>query len=340
MVKYYFVTDSVAKPSPKPIGVFEALARGFDRIAARPILILPPLVLDLIFWLGPHLRVTSLVDKAVKALVLPAGGEPALVEQLSALQQALTEVGQRLNLLVTLSNVPVGVPSLMAARLPVLSPLGSPRVIDLIQPSLILGLWFVLLLLGLGLGAGYNIWIARQVAVGAKPGKGLTVWGRMILVTLLMYVGVAISLGLSLFLSSIVGIFSPLLGMVVFFGCISLLFWVGFYLYFTPHGVVLYDKGVMQAMLESAMLVRANLFGVVGFIVLTFIINLATNQVWFMPDERSWYSLLALVGHAFVSSVVMAGTYAFYQGRRQSLMTRRTALAIHTKRQEPPGTGA
>jgi uncharacterized membrane protein YccC len=93
-------------------------------------------------------------------------------------------------------------------------------------------------------------------------------------------------------------------------------------------------------MLESAMLVRSNLFGVVGFIVFTFIISLATNQVWFMPDERSWYSLLALVGHAFVSSVVLAGTYAFYQGRRQSLMTRRKAPATNTKRQEPPGSGA
>ncbi|MGD2253369.1 MAG: hypothetical protein PVF70_10700 [Anaerolineales bacterium] len=340
MVKFYSVTDSVAKSSPKPIGVFEALARGFDRIAARPILILPPLVLDLVLWLGPHLRVSSLVEKVVGALALQAGAGPSLAEQVSTLQQAVTEVGERLNLLVTLSSVPAGVPSLMAARLPVLSPLGPPRVIDLIQPTLILGLWLMLLVLGLGLGAGFNIWIARQVSVGAKPGKGLIVWGRMIAVAVLMYVGIAMSLALSLFLSSIVGMFSPLLGTVVLFGCISLVFWVGLFLYFTPHGVVLYDRGVMQAILESAMLVRANLFGVVGFIVFAFIINLATNQIWLMADEGSWYSLLAIVGHAFVSSVVLAGTYVFYQSRRDYLMARRTARAINTKGQEPPASGA
>ena len=62
------------------IGVLAALARGFDRIAAHPILILPPLVLDGVLWLGPHLGVERIFRLAAAELVGTLAADPAWQE--------------------------------------------------------------------------------------------------------------------------------------------------------------------------------------------------------------------------------------------------------------------
>jgi len=48
------VETPAQKALNSPIGILASLAAGFDRIAARPALILPPLLLDLFLWLGPR----------------------------------------------------------------------------------------------------------------------------------------------------------------------------------------------------------------------------------------------------------------------------------------------
>jgi hypothetical protein len=39
--------------------------------------------------------------------------------------------------------------------------------------------------------------------------------------------------------------------------------------------------------------------------------------VWLLPDPGDWFAGLAVLGHAFVSAVLVAASYAFYAGRRE-----------------------
>jgi hypothetical protein len=89
--------------------------------------------------------------------------------------------------------------------------------------------------------------------------------------------------------------------------------------------------------MESALTVRWNLLSTVGFLGLVFGITWLTNQVWFLPEEASWFSLLALGGHAFVSAVLLASSYAYYQGRRDWVASQRElVVAASVGGQEPP----
>jgi hypothetical protein len=127
----------------------------------------------------------------------------------------------------------------------------------------------------------------------------------------------------------------PLLGAAVLFVAFSFHFWLAVYLAFTPHGIVRYRMGVLKAMVESVQVVRWNLPSTVGFLALLALITWLTGMVWSMPGDRSWFSLLALVGHSFVSATLLAGSYAFYQGRHDWMVAVRRALAARAAM--PPG---
>jgi hypothetical protein len=104
--------------------------------------------------------------------------------------------------------------------------------------------------------------------------------------------------------------------MVAFLG-FTFIFWAVIYLAFTPHGIVMYRLGILRAMIESVTLVRWNLLPAVGYLGLAFVIAWLGNQVWVLPHEDSWYAILAIGGHAFVSATLLAGSYVFYQSRRE-----------------------
>jgi hypothetical protein len=333
------VNDSTIEPSStKPIGAFEALVKGFDRVAAAPLLLLPSLVLDLLLWLGPHVRIQSLVEWVVDGIVIPSNATVAIYEQISSLRSGLLEIGDRFNLLTTLSSLPVGIPSLMSSRMPIETPLGSPFSVSIAQPAYIIGLWILLTVIGLGLGGRYHLWIARQIAPSGETGNGWRIWTRLLALAAIAYMTITAYLVVSLLAASLVASFIPFLGMLILFLSFTLLFWLVVYLFFTPHGIVRYKMGLLQALMESAAVVRLNMMPTLSFLGLAFVVSWLTSQVWLLPPEASWLSLLALLGHAFVSSMLWLGSYAFYQGRREWLVSYRAAIGHQDMSSDPPQT--
>ena len=74
---------------PPPPRLIATLASGFDIVANRLALILPPLLLDLFLWQGPHLRLYRLVSPWVERLPLAHfPGGPSLAE-IQAARQAM-----------------------------------------------------------------------------------------------------------------------------------------------------------------------------------------------------------------------------------------------------------
>jgi len=337
VVELTFVNNPAAKLPAAPIGVLAALATGFDRIAARPILLLPPFVLDLFLWLGPPLRISSLAAAAALSVAVPSGADPTMTAQLTAFRQALTDLGSRFNLFSALSSLPVGVPSLMAGRMPVANPLGKIAGAEVASTLAIMAAWLALTLIGLGLGSMYHIWAARQVAPRAELATVPMAWGRLALFSLIGYPAALARVGVTLLAASLVAYLVPWLGLVLGFLGFSLVFWLAVYLMFSPHGIIRYRFGVIRSILESIQVVRWNLVSTALYLGLTFTVTWLSTWVWSLPSEGSWYTLLALVGHAFFSAMLLVGSYAFYQGRREwTLKIRELVAARQAGQQGPP----
>jgi hypothetical protein len=317
MVKLGFVDSRLRSAQDRPIGVVASLVTGFDRVAARPLLILPPLLLDLFLWLGPKVSISPLVDQIIAQLTLPSGAEPALVEQISTVQESLQAIAHRFNLLTALSSLPAGVPSLMAGLLPENTPLVWSTAVELGDPLLILLGWLVLTGVGLGLGALYHRGLARAAAPDMDLPSGWWAYSRLLALGALLYGGLLIGGGIAFLVATLAAFILPLLGIGVSFIAFSLLFWLLVYLVFTPHGIIRYRFGVMRAMMESALLVRWNFMATVGFLGAAVVISWLTNMVWSLPATQSWYALLAILGHSFISGTLLTGSYAYYQGRRE-----------------------
>ena len=119
-------TQTDAQALPPPPGIIGSLRAGFDAIAAHIGLILMPLGLDLLLWLGPRLSISKLMQPMLDemARIAPGSGLPqADIDSMLALYR---EVLDRLNLLAALRTIPVGVSSLMSGRMPLAISLGHP----------------------------------------------------------------------------------------------------------------------------------------------------------------------------------------------------------------------
>jgi hypothetical protein len=330
MVELNLVNAPVLRPPAKPIGVLAAFVTGFERIAEQPILIAPPLLLDLFLWLGPRLSLSALFRQAAAATATLSSGDPVLRQQAAPLTESLEVLADRFNLFSALNSVPVGIPSLMAGRLPVENALGNVTRLELQDPLAILGVWVVLTIVGLGLGAMYHRGLARRVAPTENLAPPWKAWFGFILLAVTVYIGGFVWAMATVLAAAIVGIILPLFSAGVVLIGLSLLFWIGTYLAFTPHGIIRYRLGVIQAMLESAMVVRWNTLSALGFIGAAIGVSWLTNLVWDLPQAASWFSILGLLGHAFVSAMIIVGSYAFYQARHEWLTAVRNALAVQS----------
>lgn len=326
MVKWLVVNNNQAQSVEKPNGVLTAFVTGFDRVAAKPLLLLPPLLLDLLLWLGPKVSIAPFIERVAAQLIPPAAADQALQEQILAFQEGLELLATRFNLLGALSSLPVGVPSLMAGMSPEGAPVAYFQSWRLSAPENILVMWLLLTAIGLGFGAVYHRLLARAAAPEAELPSTLWAWGRMVLAALLLYGGLLVLTAVAFLIAGLAALLLPLLGIGVSFVAISLLFWLLVYLIFTPHGIIRYRLGVVRAMLESALLVRWNFMATVGFLGVAVLISWVTNMVWGLAAGGSWYGLLSIVGHAFISGMLITSSYAYYQDRREWLIRTRKEL--------------
>jgi len=334
MVKLKVVKASqISTPAP-PIGVIQSILTGFDRITAKPYLLIPPILLDLFFWLGPRLTIPIITEELMKFLVISYGNDEVVLEQIETFQDMISDLGQRLNLFAMISNPPAGISSLIASRMTMDTPLKTSMQIPVDGIIIIFLLLVVLLLVGQVIGTQFHWWIAQQIAQGEGLANRWTAIKRMILLAVILYSVFIISGFGVAFIAYLSTYILPLLGLLIAFFGFTFGFWVLVYLYFTPHGIVRYGMGIFRAMMESATLVRWNLLPAMGYLGASFGITWLTNQAWLLPTEDSWYLLLAILGHALVSATLLAGSYAFYQGRREWLYSLKHAQITPVERGE------
>ena len=151
---------------PAPPNLIKAILSGFDSTANHIALILFPVALDVFLWLGPHLRVKGLMENAIlKITSLPGLATPETADMLKLSREYWLAAALRVNLFSALRSFPVGIPSLMVSRQPVLTPYGSPPFWEVSSLGVAALIWISLTIVGMVLGSLFFM-LVGQVTQG------------------------------------------------------------------------------------------------------------------------------------------------------------------------------
>jgi len=301
---------------PPPPGIIGSLRQGFDAIAANIGLILMPLGLDLLLWLGPKLSVSRLTQPllADMATLAPGSGiAPADAESMLAIYR---EVLSHLNLLALLRTIPVGVSSLMSGRMPADSPIGVPISFQIGSFPQLLGLLLLLTLVGWALGGLYFQRVASLVST-RSPGLSASPLGWSVVHTILysvICVALAWSIGLpAMFVIYVSFAINPLLGqgLMLLLGFLAL--WLLVPLFFSPHGIFVNRQTALGSFMGGLRLARFTLPTSSLFVLTVLLIGLGLNALWIVPAETSWATLVGLLGHAFITTALLASSFIYFQ---------------------------
>jgi hypothetical protein len=304
---------------PPPPGLIASLVRGFDSIANHVLVILPPVLLDLFLWLGPHLRLKTFFQPFIDQLPEMAKAFPSNLPDLSAVQQAWTGFVNQFNLFIILRTFPVGATSLLSLEMPGQTPLGAPVNLDAGSFLAIIGWAMLLALLGWWVGALYYYWIS---GVTLKP-VPRSLWKSIQQTTFLsvIWLGMLFIFGLPAFLLvSVVSVFSPLLGQIMFFAGALLLIWLAMPVFFSAHGIFILQLDAFRSILGSLRMVRFTLPNTGLFLLVFVLINSGLNFLWNSPSQSSWWMLVGIAGHAFVSTALLSASFIYYRDINAWLM--------------------
>jgi hypothetical protein len=285
-----------------------------------------PLVLDLLLWLGPRLRVDQVFDRFIRYLIASGPSLGVLPDQVQRLQDAYTpEIVkglQSLNLFMSLRTFPIGISSLMAGARPGISPLGTPAGIQ-VNSWIGLVIWIAALtLIGWFFGSLYFRWVAALVMPQSSSELAA---GRAILQSLLysfIWSVLAWTLGFPiLLLLSLFFTLSPLIaeGILLFLAFLSM--WLIVPIFFSPFGMFVRRQNALVSILSSFQMARFTMPASSLFVMTVFLLGIGLNFVWSVPAEDSWLALVGILGHAFVSTALLASSFVYYHDMTLWLQT-------------------
>jgi len=304
---------------PESPNVLKSIRNGFDAITKHLILLLFPIGLDLVLWFAPHLRIKAQIEGVIAEMnEISALLSPDFEEIIEASQEIWMIAAERINLFITLRSFPVGIFSLFTSILPVENPIGNPVFWNIPQLSLAVIISLALFLAGLALGGLYFSSV-RQAALfdEVKWRMILREWPRIsiqsFLLSLMWFILFMGILVLGSCLATGITFLSVSLGqlVIILFGIIS--FWLIFPLFFSPHGIFSQHQKAWKSMLQSIRLTNMTFFKTGLFIMLAILVNQGLNIVWQVPPENSWLLMISIIGHAFVTTGMLAASFLYYQ---------------------------
>lgn len=308
-----------AQVLPAPPSLTKSLMAGFDAITSHIGLILFPVILDLVLWFGPHVRMSRLVQALIDEVTnTPGMNTPDLVETSKVYRELWTLVAQRFNLLMSLRSYPVGIPSLMVSREPMTFPGGTPSLLEVPSFGAAIGLWLLLTALGLMLGTLYFSFVA-QASVSSQTDwrHVLSQWPWAFLQVLyLALFWFALLLGVSIpFSCFLVFLLSSGIGLN---GIVTLLFggiliWMLLPLVFSPHGIFVKGLSMWASVRAGIHLTRLTLPSTALFILFVVVLSEGLDVLWRVPLENSWLAVIGVLGHAFVTTGLLAATFIYYR---------------------------
>ena len=315
---------------PPPPGVIGSLRAGFDAVSKHVALILLPVVLDVFLWLGPRLSVGGLVNPFFKLMFDEARKtltSSAELKRFTDFQSGFGEVIERFNLLSLLGKLqtfPIGISSLLAQTMPVKTPLGSQDVLQVASVPGLIGLMFLLILIGWIAGGLYFRWVSGTALGDAKQEAEIS-FTRAIIQTLILSVIWFIALMMVLipvmFVLTILTFLSPALASGAFFVMLILSFWLIVPLFFTPHGIFVRKQNAFYSIFTSLRMARFTLPTSGLFVLSVLLLTTGLNYLWSVPPDDSWMMLVGITGHAFITTALLAASFVYYRDMNVWLQT-------------------
>jgi len=316
------VNNPNMKSIPKPPSLMASLVGGFDSVTNHIYLIFFPVILDVFFWLGPRLRLTSIIQYFLDQLERGSNealksSSPDMIEMMKVTRSVWELIAERANLFTALRTYPVGVSSLMAGRMPVDSPLGIPGGIEITFGSFF-GFWLILTIIGLVLGTLYFYYTA-QVASGNPivwlqslqdiPNIFLQVlWLTVFLAILFMVLSIPV-----LIIFSIIVLVIGSFGQWIVLLLTGLLLWLLLPLLFTFHGIFVNRLKMFPSFWRGIRFAQFTLSQTSLFILIAIVISQGLDLLWQIPPENSWMSLIGIFGHGFVFTGLLSASFIYYQ---------------------------
>jgi len=317
LIKLMETIDSQVKPVPPSL--MKALMAGFDAVSNHVGLILFSISLDLLLWLGPHFFLSKLIQSVFnQATALPELNTSDMKDMIQASRDMWLLFGERFNLLSALRAFPVGVPSLMAGRSPTVFPGGIPLRLEVPSFGTTIGLWLLLTLVGMAAGTFYFI-VVKQAALTKKLDLRQALvdlpWSLLQVIYLTLFfiallVGVSIPFSCILSLLFLTG-FS--LGQIAILLLGGILAWLLFPLIFSPHGIFVNHRKMWPSVRDSIRLTRMTLPSTGLFILVVLLLSQGLDLLWNSPADASWFTMVGVIGHAFITSGLLAATFVYYQ---------------------------
>jgi len=295
--------------------VIGSLKAGFDAVTTNITAILLPLALDLLLWLGPRLSV-----REYYTAILPQLEQDWRTIGFSAAQVQTAMEGYRaqiqnldgLNLLALLRTFPIGVASLMSGTTAPVTPLGQAQIVQVGPLGTIFGLMLGLVVVGWLVGALYF----RQVASLVMP-SGSAIAGQAVLRSLGFSFLAAVALiliGLPTFaVLYLLNVLNPWIGQLALLVAGFLALWLVVPFFFAGHGIFLRSQNVLASVLSGVRMARFSLPTSSLFVLSVLLTSVGLNYLWSIPEPDSWMLLVGILGHAFITTALLAASFIFYR---------------------------
>jgi hypothetical protein len=321
MVKLRIMESNLDQVTEGPPRLIPSLGAGFNAVTNNVSLIILPIMVDLMLWFGPRMRIKSLLLPGMhalnaQALEMQAQMSPELVEMMIQSQDVWDTLLEHFNLFSVLRTLPIGVPSLLAFRGVLTNPLTRVGIYE--SPSFLaaFGSWFLIVLLGILLGTIYFNSVARSSSETVQPFSA-PMLARQFLQTMLLTVTlvlILIIISVPMFvLLSVSALINPMLGQVVLFAITFIILWLILPLFFSPHGIFMKKTRARDAVFQSIRLARMFMPNTGLMIFVIILIGQGMNVIWLLAEWDSWMALVGIAGHAFISSGLLAATFVYYR---------------------------
>ncbi len=185
--------------------------------------------------------------------------------------------------------------------------------------GLVVVFWVFFSILGLAIGTVYFS-IVSQAAVSDQVSwrSALNAWRwqvPQVVLLALLWLGIiiAISIPASCLFSTVIfaGIPYADVALLIYVG---MLLWILFPLFFSPHGIFLYQKKVKASVKDSVRITRMTMPRTLLFLLTVILVEEGFTILWQVPEDISWLAVVGIIGHAFIATGLVAATFIYYQG--------------------------
>lgn len=304
----------------KPPKIIQTLVQGFNLVASHPYIMLFPLLLDVFFWFGPFYRVKELFAPALEEMLQAISSSASLsaadiTTTLESVRETWNLVLNNFNILSTLRTYPIGIPSLLASKGYSANPVGNPKLIEMTSSSQASLLVLLCVLAGIFLGGIYFSSVSRLVVVKQGNEKKVNIFYSVgqtfVLYALMILAALVLAFPVLCFLSSF-SVFAPTMGSLPTLVLGLILLWVLVPFAFSPHGIFMKQLSAVKAISLSSKFVRISSMATTIFFTLAVSLSYGLDILWSTPEPNSWLFLLGILGHAFISSGLLAASFIYF----------------------------